>query len=169
MHEIQDKRRPGHRRLGGLQLIRNAAGDVLLEQPAYRPRNWWQLPGGGAAPTEWLHDAARREVREELDLRRSPGDLLIVDHVSPSLSGAVEGLNFVFDGGQVTELDIGRIRLSPEIREYRFVPIEELTDICPLAQNLRITEALLALRHPTARGYLINGFRPDNCRTEVHP
>lgn len=60
-HTDTDNAHPGHRRVGGLLLIRNAHGHVLLVKPSYR--DGWQLVGG-AVPNELPHLAARRRVEE---------------------------------------------------------------------------------------------------------
>jgi hypothetical protein len=55
-------------------------------------------------------DALRRELREELGLDIQVGDLLCVDWVSPH--GPWDDLlNFIFDGGTLSDSDINGLRL----------------------------------------------------------
>lgn len=75
----------------------------MLVKPSYK--EGWLLPGGGAVSDEMPHVAARREAAEGTGLSDLvPGDLLITDYVrANSANGAVEGVNFVFDGGVIPE------------------------------------------------------------------
>lgn len=161
-HADTDYARPGHRRIGALVLIRNTAGHVLLVKPNYK--EGWQLVGGGAVPDELPHLAARREGMEETGLADlTPGDLLITDYVPANPdTGAVEGINFVFDGGTVPDgtaitLPTAKPGEEPELAEWAFVPPDQLGDYCKPYQRRRITEALAALADPSRRGYRVEG------------
>jgi len=48
-------------------VIANSDGDILLLRHSYGPRVW-ALPGGGLKSGEDPAEAARREIREELDM-----------------------------------------------------------------------------------------------------
>ena len=161
-HADTDYAQPGHRRIGALLLIRNRAGHVLLVKPSYK--DGWQLAGGGAVPDELPHLAARREGIEETGLADLiPGDLLITDYVPANPGrGAVEGVNFVFDGGTVPDgtgitLPAARPDGKPELTHWAFVPPDRLGDYCKPYQHRRITEALAALADPEQRGYRVQG------------
>ncbi|WP_426502995.1 NUDIX domain-containing protein [Dactylosporangium sp. McL0621] len=64
------------KRMGSGVLFRDASDRVLLVEPVYK--DYWELlPGGAVDGDESPHDAARREVEEELGFtsirgRRSP-------------------------------------------------------------------------------------------------
>ncbi|MDM4720025.1 NUDIX hydrolase [Micromonospora sp. WMMA1363] len=69
------------KRVGADALIRNEQGHVLLVNPRYKPD--WDLPGGMAEANEPPHQAAEREIREELGLELKVNKLLVVDWVPP--------------------------------------------------------------------------------------
>jgi 8-oxo-dGTP diphosphatase len=161
-HADTDYAQPGHRRIGALLLIRNTTGHVLLVEPAYK--DGWVLVGGGAVPDEPPHLAARREGTEETGLADLiPGDLLITDYVPANpVTGSVEGVNFVFDGGTVPDgtgitLPTARPGKKPELTDWAFVPPDQLGDLCKPYQHRRITGALAALADPERRGYRVEG------------
>lgn len=116
-------------------LCTNAAGRVLLVQPTYKPQ--WEIPGGAVEAEESPHQAALREAREELGVDMVPGRLLVVDWV-PRREVRPEGVMFVYDGGELSEVATARFRLPPE----------ELTGWawCNPAQVRERTTATLALR-----------------------
>lgn len=161
-HADTDNAHPGERRVGGLVLIRNASGHVLLVKPTYK--EGWQLVGGGALPDEPPHLAARREAIEETGLADLvPGVLLVVDYIPANPeTGAVEGLNFVFDtdpvpDGTTITLPAAKPDEQPELSNWTFVPPAQLGDYCRPYQHRRIIEALEALRDPKRRGYRVEG------------
>ncbi|MGC4878186.1 NUDIX domain-containing protein [Micromonospora sp. DT43] len=57
--------------------ITDPAGNVLLVKPTYRDH--WAFPGGYLDEGEYPHDACAREIREELGISVTVGDLLVVD------------------------------------------------------------------------------------------
>ena len=99
-------------------LLRDDHGRILLVDPKYKPD--WDVPGGMAEANEPLPDAARRELGEELDLELHVGNLLCVDWVAPH--GPWDDLlNFIFDGGVLSEGEIANLRLvDDELRAYEF-------------------------------------------------
>ncbi|MFE0765343.1 NUDIX domain-containing protein [Streptomyces smyrnaeus] len=162
MHTDHDNQQPGHRRVGALLLIRSPEGDVLLVKPSYRTH--WQLVGGGVRPNELPPHAALREGTEEIGIADlEVGDLLVVDHIAANPdSGAVEGLNFVFDGGVLPGdapiiLPDPAPGEEPELTDWKFVPRNQLTYYCNPVQHRRICEALAALADPSQRAYLAEG------------
>jgi 8-oxo-dGTP pyrophosphatase MutT (NUDIX family) len=60
--------------------VRHAARVVLLDETRrvllarfeYGGRVWWAAPGGGLERAETHEEAARREVKEEMGLKKSP-------------------------------------------------------------------------------------------------
>ena len=161
-HSDTDYARPGHRRIGALLLIRNESGNVLLVSPSYREGD--QLVGGGAAPGESPHEAAYREAVEETGLHGlTVGALLLVDHIPANAeTGAVEGYNFVFDGGVIPAttkitLPVGLPGQEPELTGWSFCPPAALDEFCRPYQARRIRAALDALNDSSQRGLRIEG------------
>ena len=99
-------------------LLRDEQGRILLVDPTYKPD--WDLPGGMAEANEPPAEAVRRELREELALDVAVGRLLCVDWVSPH--GPWDDLlNFIFDGGVLSNEAISKIRLiDDELRAFDF-------------------------------------------------
>ncbi|MFE0764165.1 NUDIX domain-containing protein [Streptomyces smyrnaeus] len=165
MHGDHDNRRPGQRRIGGLLLLRNQAGDPLLVKPGYRAAWWsWQLVGGGARPGETADQAALREGVEETGLTDlTVGPLLVVDYIPANpASGAAEGYNFVYDGGVLPNGTT--INLPPategqprELTDWAFITRQQLSDYCNDIQGRRIAQALDVLAHPTHQRFLREG------------
>jgi 8-oxo-dGTP pyrophosphatase MutT (NUDIX family) len=60
--------------LGVAAVIFDNQGSVLLVHQSYGHRGW-DLPGGGREAKESLHDAIRREVREEVGLEITSAEL----------------------------------------------------------------------------------------------
>ncbi|GAA1216451.1 NUDIX domain-containing protein [Prauserella alba] len=101
------------RRMAAGVLLRDDAGRVLLVEPSYKRS--WDIPGGVVEAGESPWDAAIREVREEIGLDRRLGRLLVIDNLSAS-GRMPEGLMFVWDGGPVTETEVGTLTFTgPEI------------------------------------------------------
>jgi 8-oxo-dGTP pyrophosphatase MutT (NUDIX family) len=91
--------------VGAGAIIRDAEGQVLLVKPAYRD-DTWEIPGGGLEPGEDPLQAVARELREELGRTNTPGRLLAVDWIPEQPDGRPPLLNFVFDGGLITQNEI---------------------------------------------------------------
>lgn len=131
------------KRMAAAALFRDDAGRVLLVDPVYRVT--WDLPGGAVEAEESPHAACCREVAEELGLAWQPGRVLAVDWV-PSRPDRPEGLIVVYDGGVLSQGDIGSIRVpDDELAGFTFVPPGGVCErVSPLVGR-RITACLEAL------------------------
>ena len=124
-------------RLSAGALIRNAAGDVLLGKPTYKPG--WELPGGFVEPGETPSAACHRELREELGIDRPPGRLLLAQW-AVGVDG-VEIVLFVFDGGTMTDAEYAAVVVDGvEIEATRWVAPGALAGHAPpgLARRLAL-------------------------------
>ncbi len=107
-HLAEGNARQPRKRVAADLLIRDRGGRILLVDPRYKPD--WDLPGGMAEANEPPHEAAHREVAEELGIDVAAGELLCVDWVAPH--GPWDDLlAFIFDGGELSESQIAAIRL----------------------------------------------------------
>ncbi|MEU9351079.1 NUDIX hydrolase [Streptomyces griseoloalbus] len=143
---------------GAAVLFRDAAGRVLIVEPNYR--EGWALPGGtiesddGESPRE----GARRETAEEIGLDRKPGRLLAVDWVRGSTRPPV--VAYLYDGGVLSEDDLGAIRLQEsELLSWRLVPREELGEYLHGSLGRRVLAALDVLADGSGTAELEDGHR----------
>ncbi|WP_203872244.1 NUDIX domain-containing protein [Planomonospora parontospora] len=128
-------------------LLRNAAGEVLLVDPTYKPL--FELPGGAIDENEPPRAAARREVREELGFDRPVGRLLGMDWVPPK-PGWPDGMILLYDGGVLTDAEITAIRLPPEeLAGWVFAAPDQLSALLPEHMVRRVTACLSALEAGT--------------------
>ncbi|MGW4129059.1 NUDIX domain-containing protein [Amycolatopsis japonica] len=124
-------------------LLRDDRSRVLLVETTYKPE--WEIPGGAVEAEETPWATAARELHEELGITRSLGALLVVDHV-PTQGVMPEGLAFVFDGGLITEEEVGAIESTdPEIRSVRLCPPTEAGRLVKPPLHGRINAALSAV------------------------
>ncbi|MEH1053667.1 NUDIX hydrolase [Micromonospora sp. CPCC 206171] len=144
------------KRVGADVLIRNEEGHVLLVNPRYKPD--WDLPGGMAEANEPPHQAAERELREELGIELEVGRLLVVDWIAPH-GPWDDSLMFLFDGGTLIDDEAEAVRLSDdELLTYRFSPPSAAQALLRPYVWHRFTEALAAATTGSCR-YLVNGTR----------
>lgn len=157
LHLAEGNARQARKRVSADLLIRDGAGRVLLVEPKYKPG--WDVPGGMAEANEPPHEAARRELIEELKLHIHPGPVLVIDWVSPH--GPWDDLlAFVFDGGEVD--DATAARLAPADAELGAV---EFCTAAVARARLRphVAARFAAALEALASGrpvYLVDGQRP---------
>jgi 8-oxo-dGTP diphosphatase len=96
--------------LSASMLITDQDDRILLVKPNYRPD--WGIPGGIVEADEAPDQCAAREIAEELGLDIPAGDLLVVDWVAAAGDRPQAIMNFIFDGGVLS--DPGAIRLQEE-------------------------------------------------------
>jgi 8-oxo-dGTP diphosphatase len=128
-------------------------GRVLIVKPSYK--EGWDIPGGYVEPSESPFNAARREVREELQLDVTPGVLLAVDWAPDDQEG--DKLLFVFDGGTLDRTQREAIVLaSDELLEYEYCWVKDLPARMPERLARRVVAAVDNRTGPT-RVYLEHG------------
>ena len=132
------------KRMAAAVLFHNDQHEILIVKPTYRPE--WLLPGGTIEADESPRQACEREVQEEIGLIVSIGNLLSVDYM-PQEHEKTESLQFIFDGGVLSQKQIQAIQLQEEeLSEYRFSPIEEAISLLALNVARRISPSLQALQ-----------------------
>ncbi|MFD2791960.1 NUDIX domain-containing protein [Promicromonospora vindobonensis] len=136
--------------------ITDDAGRVLLVKPNYRDH--WSLPGGYVDLHEAPHQAAERELREELHLDVTAGVLLVVDWASPAGPRPRSLVNFLFDGGDLASPY--RLQADPEeLDAAEFHTPAQCARLLPPRVAPRV-EAALDARARKTTNYLFDGVRP---------
>jgi 8-oxo-dGTP pyrophosphatase MutT (NUDIX family) len=87
---------------GAGAIFHDAQHRILLVKTTYTTASW-EVPGGGMDLGEYPLDTARREVKEEIGVDAQLRRLLVVDWVPPQPDGRPALVNFLFDGGRITE------------------------------------------------------------------
>lgn len=145
---------------GAGAIIHDDAGRILLVKPSYR-EDTWEIPGGGLDTGEDPLQAVVREVKEELGRDHSPGRLLVIDWVPELLDGRPPLVNYLFDGGLITEAEAStQIHLDPsELTDWRLAtPGEWDTLLAPhMVRRLHAASRALA---KSSTIYLQHGFDP---------
>ncbi|MEU1737122.1 NUDIX hydrolase [Streptosporangium sp. NPDC020145] len=136
-------------------LLRDAAGRILLVDPAYKPG--WEIPGGAVETEESPQAACRRELAEELGLDRPTGRVLAIDWVA-SQPQRPEGLIVMFDGGRLTPQEIASIRVpEEELAGWAFVEVGQVGERLGPLPTRRIEACVHAADNGTVAS-LENGF-----------
>jgi 8-oxo-dGTP diphosphatase len=132
--------------LGIGAVIWNAQGDCLLVRRANPPRQHeWSLPGGKVEFGETLHDALRREIREETGLDIEILGLLdVVELVRDGDAGAADAHYVLIDYS--ARAISGEAMAGSDAADVGWIPPEELHQI-PLWSETRRIIALSAELH----------------------
>lgn len=139
------------KRIAAGAIIRNEKGEILIVKPTYK--EGWLIPGGLAEEGELPSQTCARELQEELGLPLKPGKLIAVDF----LNNETSAIQFVFDGGILSEEEIAHIVLpKEELSEFRFVSQDEAHTLLRHAGARRIPNILAHLNVQNAE-YLENG------------
>ncbi|KOX26110.1 MULTISPECIES: NUDIX domain-containing protein [Streptomyces] len=145
---------------GAAVVFRDAGGRVLLVEPNYR--EGWTLPGGTVESDdgETPRRGAWRETLEEIGLDVRIGRLLAVDWAHGP--GRPPIVAYLYDGGVLTEDDLGAIRLQEdELLSWRLVPHGELGGYLLGSLHGRVLAALDVLADGSGTAELENGVRVD--------
>lgn len=110
----------------------------LLVKPSYKP--YWQMPGGYLDDNEAPHEAAEREVEEEIGLKVKVGALLVVDFAPPLGVRTKPLINLMFDGGVIADPELIRLE-SDELEGFAFVTWDTAAALLPAGSADRIPAA----------------------------
>ncbi|MBE1878707.1 NUDIX domain-containing protein [Myceligenerans pegani] len=136
------------KRMSAGVLLRGDAGRVVLIEPSYKAH--WDIPGGVVDDDEAPWRAAARELSEELGLVRTRMPLLVIDHVSALPDGMPEGIAWVFDGGRISEAELGGLDLTdPEIVSVGLYALDEAAGKMSADLARRVRTALHAVEQGT--------------------
>ncbi|MGY0232684.1 NUDIX domain-containing protein [Longispora urticae] len=129
--------------IAGGALIRDSSAHILFVEPRYKP--FLDIPGGIAEEGESPLQACRREIEEELRLDLEIGAPLVVDW-TPAHGVWGDSIQFVYDGGVLTDEQIAAIRLpDDELASLVFLTLDEATDHLRPSMARRMAEAQRAL------------------------
>lgn len=142
------------KRLGVGVLLFNAKGELLIVKPVYKDH--WSVPGGVVDENESPRQACLREAKEEFNLELANLEFACVDYL-PAGSERDESLQFLFDGGVLSDHQIETIQLAKnELSEYRFADKNEAISLLSERARRRLAECFKLLKK--RRGvYLKNG------------
>ncbi|MGC4774921.1 NUDIX domain-containing protein [Micromonospora chalcea] len=131
------------KRVAGGALIRDRAGRILFVVPGYKP--FLDIPGGIADADESPLAACRREIQEEIGLDLPVSRLLVVDWM-PAHGVWLDGLMFIFDGGQLEDEQAQALKpTDDELTGLRFLRYEEAVPHLRPSMARRVQSALDAL------------------------
>ncbi len=140
--------------LSASMLITDPADRILLVKPNYRSD--WGIPGGIVEADEAPDQCVAREITEELGLHIPAGDLLVVDWMAAAGERPQAIMNFIFDGGILT--DAGAIRLQEEeLDDAQFLDWAEAEARMPGTSAARVPAARQARQ--TRRTVYLPGWR----------
>ncbi|MGD3107757.1 NUDIX domain-containing protein [Streptomyces sp. YGL11-2] len=130
-------------------LLRDPTGRVLLVKPTYKPG--WDLPGGMVEANEPPHEAATRELKEELGLAVTLHEVLVIDWVAPH-GPWDDQISFIFDAGTLSEDQAAGIRPhDDELSEVAFLAPERAGELLRSRLRNRFQAALQALANGRPR------------------
>lgn len=102
--------------------------EILLTQRGSEPgRGLWSIPGGVVELGETLHEALKREVREETNFEIEVGELLgYNDNIIKDVQGRVH-FHYVniFFRAQAKQ---GEVRAASDVADARWVPVHKLRE-----------------------------------------
>lgn len=155
-HLAEGNAKQARKRVGADAILRDDQGRILLVDPEYKPD--WDLPGGMIEANEPPIDGLLRELKEELNLELTSGQLSLacIDWVSPH-GPWDDSLMFIFDGGQLDAAQISHLHPDrDELDHYAFLNPEEAQHRLRPYAWLRVEAALKAAESQTV-AYLHDG------------
>jgi 8-oxo-dGTP diphosphatase len=132
-------------------LFFSPTGEMLIVKPNYRP--WWGLPGGVLEDGEPPQAGCAREVLEEIGLDVALGPLLAVEWLAPGGERPRPLVAFLFDGGALPA-DPPIVLQESELDDWRFVPVDSLSEYLPAHMANRVQAAVLARENGSGVSYL---------------
>lgn len=97
-------------------------GRALIVKPTYRDD--WQFVGGMVDRGESPHEACAREVKEEIGIDLTVGDLLVLDYIPDHAFVSAPMTIYIFDCGTVRNPDQVRLQ-EDELEAFAFLPPDE--------------------------------------------
>lgn len=140
-----DRRYPDHPRVGAAAVVWRG-NQVLLVRRAKPPRqDEWSLPGGMQQLGETLHDAVRREVREETGAEIDILGLVeVLDAIFPDDTGQIEHHYTLID--YAAEWRSGEIAAGDDAADACWVSPDELPRFSLQDDTLRVIKKSAAMR-----------------------
>jgi 8-oxo-dGTP diphosphatase len=120
-------------------------GKVLLVERGKAPRRGhWSIPGGGQELGETLHEAARREVKEETGVEiKVLGLVDVVDSIRQDDAGRIQFHYSLVDFAAIWQS--GELQAGDDAADCKWVAPEEAEEIIRWSETLRIIEQSKAL------------------------
>ncbi len=113
-------------------VVRKDDAILLIRRGKEPSLGLWTFPGGAIELGETLHEAARREAREETGLEVRPGEVAtVIDNVVRDGAGRVQYHYVIVDF--VAEVSGGELRAGTDVSDARWFRLAEL-------ENLEMTE-----------------------------
>lgn len=130
-------------------LFFNKEGKFLIVKPSYESQGW-EIPGGFIELNESPITAVKREIKEELGLDIADPTLLCAEYHFNDPENRGDRIQFVFDGGFLTDEQVNNFVLSPEeLKEFKFVTIEESMSLLGEKLHKRVPAAVQARNEKT--------------------
>jgi 8-oxo-dGTP pyrophosphatase MutT (NUDIX family) len=140
------------KRMGAAVIFQNQEGKALIVNPTYKDH--WLFVGGTVDEGESPRTACIREVKEETGIILEKVRLICVEYRNIPEG---ESVQFVFDGGILTEQQIANINLQQEeLSEFKFVDIDEARILLGKYLVERLIYSLEAIKNNSTI-YLENG------------